>query len=113
VPSVKCCGDDAPGSFTVNPWNSRPTAGGLTAPARVPAGMPKRADRVFRQLVDRKVPLANCQWRVATNDNRKNRQVRQVLGGCGQRSERSQQVIGASRNERNHQNVCFTRGPET
>jgi hypothetical protein len=57
--------------------------------------------------------MANCQWRFATNDNRKSRQVRQVIGGFRQRSECSRQVIGASRNQRDHQSVCFTRGPES
>src|SRR5512133_1675259 len=57
--AVSQCGSDHPlGSLAVNSGESRLAAGRLATPARVPTGMPKRTDRVFRQLVDRKISLA-------------------------------------------------------
>jgi hypothetical protein len=82
------CGSDYPlSSLAVNSRESRLAAGRLTAPARIPTGMPKRTDRVFRQLVDRKISPAKLDRRILTNDNRNDRQVRQVVGGVGQRGK--------------------------
>ena len=87
--------------------NHRLAAGGLAAPARIPAGVPQRANRVFRQLVDREISPAKFEWRVATDNNRNDRQVRLVVGRFGQCGKCSRQVIGASGDQRDHQRVGF------
>src|SRR4029453_11676457 len=79
-------GDDPLGSLSVNPGNHRLAAGGLTTPARVPAGRAPRAKRVFAHLVDRETSPAKFEWRVAADNNRNDRQVRLVVsrfGECG------------------------------
>ena len=76
--------DDSLGSFTVNPRNHRLAAGGLTTLTRIPAGMPQRTNRVFRQLVDREISPAKFEWRIATDNNRNDRQVRLVVGRFGE-----------------------------
>ena len=68
---------------------------------------PKRANRVFRQLVDREISPAKFEWRIATDNNRNDRQVRLVVGRFGQCSKCSRQVIGASGDQRDHQRVGF------
>jgi hypothetical protein len=86
--AVSQCGSDYPlSSLAVNSGESRLAAGRLATPARVPTGMPKRTDRIFRQLVHRNISLAKLERRIATNDNRNDRQVRQVVGGVGQRGK--------------------------
>ena len=40
----QCGSDDSLGSFTVNPGNHRLAAGGLTTPARIPAGMSRTSE---------------------------------------------------------------------
>ena len=90
--AVGQCGSDDPlGSFTVNPGKDRLAASGLAAPARISTGMSERADRVFRQLIDREISPAKFEWRVATDNDRNDRQVRLVVGRFGQ----LQQVLPA------------------
>ena len=103
----QCRSDDSLGSFTVNAWNHRLAAGGLAAPARIPAGVPQGANRVFRQLVDREISPAKFEWRIASDNNRNDRQVRLVVGRFGQCGKCSRQVIRASRDQRDHQRVGF------
>ena len=103
----QCGSDDSLGSFTVNPGNHRLAAGGLATPARIPAGMPEGANRVFRKLIDREISPAKFEWRIATDNNRNDRQVRLVVGRFGECGKCSRQVIGASGDQRDHQRVGF------
>ena len=75
----QCGSDDSLGSFTVNPGNDRLAASGLAAPARISAGMSERANRVFGKFVNSKISPAKFEWRVATDNDRNDWQVRLVV----------------------------------
>ena len=106
--AVGQCGSDDPlGSFTVNPGKDRLAASGLAAPARISTGMSERADRVFGKLINSKISPATFEWRVATDNDRNDRQVRLVVGRFGQCSKCARQVIGASCDKRDYQRVGF------
>jgi hypothetical protein len=86
--AVSQCRSDHPlSSLAVNSGKSRLATGRFATPARIPAGMPKRTNRVFRQLVDRKISLAKPERRIATDNHRNDRQVRLVIGRFRQRGK--------------------------